>query len=123
VIVLKNQSITITAFMNKKQLIKEMQSNCVCAVKKQVIEAVLNSFTDTIEEQVMKGNKVTIVGFGSFEKRDRAARRGRNPKSGEIMEIPAMSVPAFSAGKNFKKLVGSSHEDLDNLIEAHLSGR
>jgi DNA-binding protein HU-beta len=56
-------------------------------------------------EAVSKGEKVTLVGFGSFEPRERKEREGRNPKTGEAMKIPATKVPAFSAGKLFKDLV------------------
>ncbi len=56
-------------------------------------------------EAVSDGDKVTLVGFGSFERRDRKEREGRNPKTGEKMSIPATKVPAFSAGKLFKEKV------------------
>jgi DNA-binding protein HU-beta len=56
---------------------------------------------------VAAGDKVTLVGFGSFEARERQAREGRNPKTGEAMTIPATKVPAFSAGKLFKDKVAS----------------
>ena len=60
---------------------------------------------DTIEKTVKKGNKVTLVGFGTFEARKRAARTGRNPQTGATLKIAAKKVPAFSAGKKFKELV------------------
>ena len=56
-------------------------------------------------ETVSEGEKVTLIGFGSFEPRDRKARDGRNPKTGEVIKIPATTVPAFSAGKAFKERV------------------
>jgi DNA-binding protein HU-beta len=56
-------------------------------------------------EAVAAGDKVTLVGFGSFEARERAAREGRNPQTGKTLQIPATTVPGFSAGKQFKDLV------------------
>jgi DNA-binding protein HU-beta len=94
--------------MNKAELVEEIYDHPECKVSKVTkkdITLIASILFQTIANTVAKNEKVTVVGFGSFEKRDRAARRGRNPKSGEIMEIPAMSVPAFSAGKNFKELV------------------
>jgi DNA-binding protein HU-beta len=61
-------------------------------------------------EAVSDGDKVTLVGFGSFESRERKAREGRNPKTGDKMEIPATRVPAFSAGKLFKDRVAPPKE-------------
>ena len=60
---------------------------------------------ETIEKTVSKGKKVTLVGFGTFEPRKRAARTGRNPQTGAPLKIAAKTVPAFSAGKKFKELV------------------
>jgi DNA-binding protein HU-beta len=65
------------------------------------VEAVLS----TITEELAKGEKVQIIGFGNFEVRDRAARKGRNPQTGEEIEIAASKVPAFKAGKAFKDAV------------------
>jgi DNA-binding protein HU-beta len=56
---------------------------------------------------VAEGDKVTLVGFGSFERRDRKEREGRNPKTGDVMVIPATKVPAFTAGKAFKSKVAA----------------
>ena len=58
-----------------------------------------------VTDKQIAGDKVTLVGFGSFESRERKAREGRNPKTGDKMEIPATRVPAFSAGKLFKDRV------------------
>ena len=74
-------------------------------VTKKEAEAVINATTETIMEAVAQDDKVTLVGFGSFEARDRKAREGRNPKTREKMIIPATKVPAFSAGKLFKEKV------------------
>jgi len=65
----------------------------------------LSAALEAIMEAVSDGDKVTLVGFGSFESRERKAREGRNPKTGDKMEIPATRVPAFSAGKLFKDRV------------------
>jgi DNA-binding protein HU-beta len=59
----------------------------------------------TAIEAIVSGDKVTLAGFGSFEKRDRKARGGRNPKLGETMQVSATSMPAFGAGKRFKEKV------------------
>ncbi|MDJ0562376.1 MAG: HU family DNA-binding protein, partial [Microcystis sp. M49629_WE12] len=73
-------------------------------------DAVLTAAIETIIEAVSEGDKVTLVGFGSFEARERQAREGRNPKTGDKMEIPATRVPAFSAGKLFKDRVAPDKE-------------
>lgn len=89
--------------MNKGELVDEIAGRA--NVTKKQADAVLTAAMETIMEAVSKGDKVTLVGFGSFEPRDRKAREGRNPKTGEAMEIPATKVPAFSAGKLFKEKV------------------
>lgn len=76
------------------------------ATKKEA-DAILSAAIETIIETVSSDEKVVVVGFGSFEARDRKAREGRNPKTGEKMSIPASRVPAFSAGKLFKEKVKS----------------
>lgn len=68
------------------------------------IEAFLNTAIDAIAEEVVKGNKIQLMGFGSFEKRDRAARTGRNPQTGANIVIPASKTPAFKPGKTFKEM-------------------
>jgi DNA-binding protein HU-beta len=67
--------------------------------------ALLNALLESIIEAVAAGDKVTIVGFGTFDARDRKARNGRNPKTGETMTIPATTVPCFSPGKDFREAV------------------
>ncbi|NER40056.1 MAG: HU family DNA-binding protein [Oscillatoria sp. SIO1A7] len=74
--------------------------------KKQVDVALTNAL-NVIMEAVANGDKVTLVGFGSFESRDRKAREGRNPKTGEKINIPATKMPAFSPGKPFKEKIAS----------------
>ena len=64
----------------------------------------MGALIETIQKTVSKGKKVTLVGFGTFESRKRAARIGRNPQTGKELKIPATTVPAFSAGKKFKTL-------------------
>jgi DNA-binding protein HU-beta len=89
--------------MNKEELVQEVAKKTKTS-QKQVSE-VLSSMVDTIQKTVAKGKKVTLVGFGTFEPRKRAARTGRNPQTGKPLKIGAKTVPAFSAGKKFKDLV------------------
>ena len=65
----------------------------------------LNALTDVITEELIKGNKIQLVGFGTFEVSERAARMGRNPQTGEQVEIPASRVPKFKVGKALKDKV------------------
>jgi DNA-binding protein HU-beta len=92
--------------MNKGELVDAIAIKA--NVTKKEADAVLSATIDAIVEAVASGDKVTLVGFGSFEKRDRAQREGRNPKTGETMTIAATSVPGFSAGKLFKEKVASA---------------
>ncbi len=89
--------------MNKEELVQEI-SKKANVTQKEATE-VLSSLIDTIQKTVAKGKKVTLVGFGTFEPRKRAARIGRNPQTGKELKIPAKTVPAFSAGKKFKTIV------------------
>ena len=89
--------------MNKGELVDQIAQKAV--VTKKQADAVLSATIEAIMEAVSERDKVTLVGFGSFESRDRKAREGRNPKTGDKMEIPATKVPAFSAGKLFKEKV------------------
>jgi len=89
--------------MNKGDLVDKIADRAT--VTKKQADSVLTAALETIMEAVAEGEKVTLVGFGSFERRERKAREGRNPKTGDKMEIPATSVPAFSAGKLFKERV------------------
>ena len=89
--------------MNREELITEISKNA--KVTKKVASEVLTATIDAIQASVKKGNKVTLVGFGTFEQRKRAARTGRNPQTGAAIKITAKKVPAFSAGKKFKELV------------------
>ncbi|CCI08911.1 MAG: HU family DNA-binding protein [Microcystis aeruginosa Ma_QC_Ch_20071001_S25] len=96
--------------MNKGELIDQIALKA--SVTKKQADAVLTAAIETIIEAVSEGDKVTLVGFGSFEARERQAREGRNPKTGDKMEIPATRVPAFSAGKLFKDRVAPDKEEL-----------
>ncbi len=89
--------------MNKGELVDVIASQ-TNSTKSQA-DAILSATLDTIVDAVADGDKVTLVGFGSFEPRDRAARDGRNPKTGKPLTIPATTVPGFSAGKAFKERV------------------
>lgn len=89
--------------MNKEELVQEVAKKAK-ATQKDVAE-VLSAFVDVVEKTVAKGKKVTLVGFGTFEARKRAARTGRNPQTGKEIKIPAKTVPTFAAGKKFKELV------------------
>ena len=89
--------------MNKADLV-----NLVAArteLTKTDVSLVVDAAIDTIIDSVVEGKKVSILGFGSFEPRDRSARQGLNPKTGEKIAIPAKRVPAFTAGKLFKDRV------------------
>jgi DNA-binding protein HU-beta len=92
--------------MNKGELVDAIAEKANVAKKE--ADAVLSAAIETIVETVASGEKITVVGFGSFEKRDRQAREGRNPRTGETMTIAATSVPAFSAGKLFKEKVAGA---------------
>ena len=89
--------------MNMKELVNEVAETA--KVSKKEAGQVLSAIIDTIEESVKNGERVTLVGFGTFERRERAARNGRNPQTGKEIKIPAKKVPAFTAGKKFKELV------------------
>ena len=89
--------------MNREELIAEISKSA--KVTKKVASEVLTAIIDAIQTTVKKGDKVTLVGFGTFESRKRAARTGRNPQTGKEIKIAAKTVPAFSAGKKFKELV------------------
>ena len=92
--------------MNKGELVDAIAEKA--NVPKKEVDTVLSTTLDTIVEAVTIGDKVTLVGFGSFEKRERAQREGHNPKTGETMTIAATTVPAFSAGKAFKETVAGA---------------
>ncbi len=89
--------------MNKEELVQEVAKKA-SVTQREAVE-VLNALVETVQKTVAKGEKVTLVGFGTFERRERAARNGRNPQTGKEIKIEAKKVPAFSAGKKFKSAV------------------
>jgi DNA-binding protein HU-beta len=89
--------------MNKGELIDVIAQKA--NVTKKDADVILTAILDTVLETVAGGDKVTLVGFGTFEVRDRQEREGRNPSTGQPIKIPATRVPAFSAGKAFKDAV------------------
>ena len=89
--------------MNKAELINAVAASANCSKKD--AEAVITAALDTITAALKEGDKVQLVGFGSFEVKKRAARIGRNPKTKESIEIPASVVPVFKAGKALKDAV------------------
>ena len=89
--------------MNKGELVEAIAQKI--NVSKKETDAILTAMLEEIMAAVALGNKVTLVGFGSFEPRERSSREGRNPKTGETMTISATRVPGFSAGKSFKDKV------------------
>jgi DNA-binding protein HU-beta len=92
--------------MNKGELIETIAAKA--QVTKKEADAILSAMMDTTVEVVSEGDKVTLVGFGSFERRERQAKEGRNPKTGEKMLIAATRVPGFAPGKLFKEKVAPS---------------
>ena len=89
--------------MNKTQLIEAVAAKT--DLKKKDAEAAVNAVIAAIEDALKAGDKVQLVGFGTFEVKERGARTGRNPQTGEAIEIAASKHPAFSAGKAFKDAI------------------
>ena len=91
--------------MNKTELVAAMaeQTN----LSKKDAEAALKAFIDVVSEELKKGEKVQLVGFGTFEVSERAAREGRNPQTGETMKIAASKAPKFKAGKALKDMINN----------------
>ncbi|GGJ30105.1 MULTISPECIES: HU family DNA-binding protein [Paenibacillus] len=89
--------------MNKTDLINNISNNS--GLTKRDVEVVLNGFLDEISGALSKGDKVQLIGFGTFETRKRAARTGRNPQTGAEINIPESNVPAFKAGNKLKEAV------------------
>lgn len=89
--------------MNKKDLINVVAEKT--GMTKKDSGLAVESVFDVIKETLSKGEKVQIIGFGNFEVRERSARKGRNPQTGEEIDIPATRVPAFKAGKALKDAV------------------
>ena len=89
--------------MNKSDLIAAIAAKT--GDTKKNAEETVNAFVNVVTEALVKGDKVQLVGFGSFEVRKRAARKGRNPQTKEEIKIPASKAPVFKAGKALKELV------------------
>ena len=89
--------------MNKTELVAAMAE--AAEISKKDAEKALKAFTDVVADELKKGEKVQLVGFGTFEVRSRSARQGRDPRSNSPITIPASKVPAFKAGKAFKDSV------------------
>ena len=86
--------------MNKTQLVDAVAKQV--QLTKSSVEEILNMTIESIKKSVKKGDDVTLVGFGTFTKSKRKARMGRNPQTGKEIKIPAMTVPRFRPGKEFK---------------------
>ena len=86
--------------MNKAAMIAKIAEKST--LNKKQAEAALAAFEETIIEALKEGDKVQLMGFGTFEIKERAARTGRKPSTGETIEIPAKKSPVFKAGKGFK---------------------
>ncbi len=86
--------------MNKTELVAAMAE--ACGLAKKDCDTALNGFIGAVETALKSGDKVQLVGFGTFEVKERAARTGKNPATGEAIEIAASKAPAFKPGKAFK---------------------
>ena len=91
--------------MNKTELVAAMAESS--GVSKKDAEAVLKAFTDVVSAELKKGGKIALVGFGTFEVSERAAREGRNPSTGKSMKIAASKAPKFKAGKALKDMINA----------------
>ncbi len=89
--------------MNRKELVDAMAMKA--EMSKTDADKALSAFMEAVMESVKSGDKVSLVGFGTFERRERAARNGVNPSTGKAIKIAASKVPAFKAGKGFKDFV------------------
>ncbi len=89
--------------MNKVELVESISKKT--GLTKKDSESALNAFVESVTESLKKDDKVQLVGFGSFEVRKRAARKGRNPQTKEEIKIPASKAPVFKAGKALKTAV------------------
>lgn len=89
--------------MNKQELIAAVSEKT--ELTKKDTGTILEAFTEVVADTLAQGDKVQIVGFGTFETRQRAARKGRNPQTGEEMDIPESVVPAFKPGGKLKEAI------------------
>lgn len=97
--------------MNKEDLVNMIAAKT--RMTKKDTSHILDALTETIMETVASGDKVVLVGFGTFEPRNRKERKGMNPQTGQSITIPATTVPAFSAGKVFKEQVVNPEKTTD----------
>ncbi|HEX4688181.1 MAG TPA: HU family DNA-binding protein [Nocardioides sp.] len=95
--------------MNKTELVEKIAEDA--GLDKRSAEQALRAALNAITDAVAAGERVTLPGFGTFERRERAAREGRNPQTGETLKIAKSKVPAFKAGATFKSYVGMSKKD------------
>ena len=91
--------------MNKPELVAAVAEQA--DISKKDAEKALKAFVDVVTEEMKKGEKVQLVGFGTFEVSERAAREGRNPQTGKTMKIEACKAPKFKAGKALKDAVNA----------------
>ena len=91
--------------MNKTELVAAIAAKA--ELSKKDSEEALKAFTEVVAEQLKKGEKIQLVGFGTFEVSERAARKGKNPQTGEAIKIPASKSPKFKAGKALKETVNT----------------
>ena len=91
--------------MNKTELIAAVAEKA--ELSKKDAEKAIKAFTDVVSDELVKGEKIQLVGFGTFEVRNREARTGKNPRTGEAIQIAASKVPAFKAGKALKDVVNN----------------
>lgn len=91
--------------MNRTELVAAMAEKT--QLSKKDADAALKAFIDVVSEELKKGERIQLVGFGTFEVSERAAREGRNPQTGETMTISASKSPKFKAGKALKDLVNA----------------
>lgn len=89
--------------LNKMELVNKVAEQT--GLKKKDAETAVNSVFSVIEEALAAGEKVQVIGFGTFETRERSARSGRNPQTGETISIPASTVPAFKPGNRLKEVI------------------
>ena len=92
-------------YMNKTELVAKTQENIDIEVSKKDLTTIIDGVIKTIQDAVVSGERVQLVGFGTFETTTRAAREGRNPATGQAISIPESKAPRFKAGKAFKDAV------------------
>lgn len=95
--------------MNRNELIAAMAEKS--GLSKKDTGVALDAFVESVSEALKDGDKVQLIGFGSFEVKDRAARTGKNPRTGEPVDIPESKAPTFKPGKAFKDMLNESSAD------------